>query len=184
MSAGAANLFGLIFLIPIILFMGIPYYLIWPEQFTLVQFKSYFAARDSLTVFDIVIGFMVLFFGIVTHELRHGLGWSFYAKKGWKSIRFGIEWKYLTPYCHCAEILPISAYRFGSVLPAIVLGILPSIIAIVSGNLMLMVFGFIFTFAAGGDFLILWMLRKEKPTVFIQDHPDKIGCLVIQNPSI
>ena len=42
----------------------------------------------------------------------------------------------------------------------------------------LFVFGFFFTFAAGGDFLILWLLRKEKDTYMVQDHPKKIGCII------
>jgi len=91
-----------------------------------------------------------------------------------------VVWKYLTPYCHCTEPLLIKPYRIGSVLPAFVLGLFPSIVAVASGNIWLMVFGFFFTFAAGGDFLILWLLRHEKSTVFVQDHPDKIGCVILQ----
>ncbi len=74
----------------------------------------------------------------------------------------------------------MSNYRFGSVLPAIVLGFIPSIIAIVLGNLGLMIFGFLFTFAASGDFLILWLLRKEKSNVLVVDHPEKVGCIILK----
>ncbi len=181
MGAGAANLFGLLFLIPIILFLGIPYYYFWPEQFTIEQLKGYLEARERLTMSVIFIGGFILFVGIVAHEFLHGLGWSFYAKNGWKSISFGMVWKYLTPYCHCSEILTLSAYRFGSLLPAIVLGIFPSLIAIITGQIGLMIFGFFFTFAAAGDFLILWLIRKEKSTDMVQDHQDKIGCVIIRN---
>ena len=124
----------------------------------------------------------MLFVGIIAHEMLHGLGWSFYAKKGWKSISFGVVWKYLTPYCHCSEPLPIQRYCFGSMLPALVLGILPAIVAMLAGNILLMGFGFFFTFSAAGDFLILWMLRKEKANALVQDHPNKIGCKIIEAP--
>ena len=180
MSAGAANLYSLIFLIPLIIILAIPYYYLWPEQFTIEKLKEYLDARDMLTFIDIAIGAILLLVGIITHELLHGLGWSFYAKKGWKSISFGVTWKYLTPYCHCNEPLRIRAYRFGSVLPAIVLGFIPSIIAMITGNIGLMVFGFFFSFAAGGDFLILWLIRNEKPSDLAQDHPDNIGCYIIR----
>ena len=179
-SAGKANIYALVFLIPIIIILAIPYYYIWPEQFTIEQIKGYLDARDAWTYIDIAIGLVILLISIITHELLHGLGWSIYAKNGRKSIKFGVNWKFLTPYCHCNEPLLLNKYRFGSVLPAIILGIIPSIIAIITGHLGLMAFGFFFTFAAGGDFLILWLLRNENSTDFVQDHPDKIGCFIIR----
>ena len=180
MGAGEANIYALVFLIPIIIVLAIPYYYIWSEQFTMEKIEEYLEARDAWTYIDIAIGMVILLISIITHELLHGLGWSIYAKKGWKSIKFGMNWKFLTPYCHCKEPRLLNKYRFGSVLPAIILGIIPSIIAIITGHLGLMAFGFFFTFAAGGDFLILWLLRNEYSTDFVQDHPDKIGCFIIR----
>ena len=180
MTAGQANLYSLVFLVPLIMIIAAPYYYVWPEQFSKQSIQAYLDAREMMSFIDIFIGLMIIIIGIVIHELLHGLGWSFYAKKGWKSISFGIVWKYLTPYCHCEESLNLRAYRIGSVLPAIVLGFIPSILAIILGNLWLLIFGFFFTFAAGGDFLILWLLRKENPTHIVQDHPDKIGCIILE----
>ncbi|MCK5103006.1 MAG: DUF3267 domain-containing protein [Cyclobacteriaceae bacterium] len=180
MGAGEANIYALVFLIPIIIVLAIPYYYIWSEQFTMEKIEEYLEARDAWTYIDIAIGMVILLISIITHELLHGLGWSIYAKNGRKSIKFGVNWKFLTPYCHCKEPLLLNKYRFGSVLPAIILGIIPSIIAIITGHLGLMAFGFFFTFAAGGDFLILWLLRNENSTDFVQDHADKIGCFIIR----
>ena len=182
LTAAEANIYALVFLVPLILILFVPYYFLWSGQFTLAQLKSYLEARESWTFLDIGVGAIVLLAGIVAHELLHGLGWSFYTKNGWKSIRFGVIWNYLTPYCHCSEPLIMKSYRIGSLLPALILGMIPSIVAMATGNLVLFVFGFFFTFAAGGDFLILWMLRKEKSNVLVQDHADKIGCIIIQNP--
>jgi len=180
MTAGEANLYSLIFLIPLILLIAVPYYYIWPEQFSRASIRSYLDAREMMSFIDLLIVGLVIFAGIVLHELLHGLTWSFYAKKRWKSIKFGVMWKFLTPYCHCKEPLQLYPYRLGSIMPAIVLGLIPSLIALIFGHVGLMVFGFFFTFAAGGDFLILWLLRHEKSTVFVQDHPDKIGCIVLE----
>ena len=180
MTAGKANLFALVFLIPLVLIVAFPYYYFWPEQFSKQSIGAYVKAREALTFADISIGAIVIVTGVVAHELLHGLGWSFYAKKGWKSIRFGIVWKYLTPFCHCKEPLKLGAYRIGSILPSIVLGFIPSILALITGNLWILIFGFFFTFAAGGDFLILWLLRMERSSAWIQDHPEKIGCMIIQ----
>lgn len=180
MTAGKANLYSLIFLVPLILIIAVPYYYLWPEQFSKTSIRAYLDAREMMSFFELVGIGLVILAGIIIHELLHGIGWSRYTKKGWRSIKFGIEWKYLTPYCHCTEPLRLKPYRIGSILPAIILGIFPSIVALVIGNLWLMVFGFFFTFSAGGDFLILWLLRNEKSNMLVHDHPDKIGCILLK----
>jgi hypothetical protein len=37
----------------------------------------------------------------------------------------------------------------------------------------------IFTLAAGGDALILWLLRGVPAGRLVRDHPSKPGCLVL-----
>lgn len=178
LSATRANLLGLIFLLPIFLFLALPYYFIWPEQFTKASIIGYIEAKEAWAFFDFAVIILVILLGIIAHELLHGLGWSFYTKHGWKSIRFGVMWEMITPYCHCAEPLKMKPYRIGTVLPAVVLGFIPSAIALATGMLPIMLFGFFFTFAAAGDFIMLWLLRKEPNDAIIHDHPDKIGCVI------
>ncbi len=177
-SATKAHLVGLIFLVPLFFLLAIPYYLIWPEQFTRNQIIGYIQAKEAWTFYDYGIIILILLLGIIAHELLHGLAWSYFTRRGWKSIKFGVMWEMITPYCHCEEPLKMKPYRFGTWLPAIVLGIIPSGIALVTGYLPLMLFGFFFTFAAGGDFIMLWLLRKEPGDSIIADHPDKIGCII------
>jgi len=181
MSAGQANLYALIFLLPLLLFLALPYYFIWPEQFSKSSIRYYLDAKEMMAFADMGLILLVIVAGVIAHELLHGLGWSFYTKNGWKSIKFGIMWSFLTPYCHCKEPLQIRHYRIGTILPAILLGIIPSVIAITGGHIVLMAFGFFFTFSAGGDFLILWLIRKESGATLVQDHPDKIGCVIYEN---
>ena len=45
----------------------------------------------------------------------------------------------------------------------------------------IMIFGLLFTLASGGDLLILWLIRKVKPGEFVQDHPTRAGCYVIED---
>jgi catechol 2,3-dioxygenase-like lactoylglutathione lyase family enzyme len=35
-----------------------------------------------------------------------------------------------------------------------------------------------FTMAAGGDFLIINLIRKEKSSALVQDHPTEAGCYI------
>ena len=66
----------------------------------------------------------------------------------------------------------------------IILGILPSIIAIITGSLGLFIFGLFFTLAASGDFMIVNLLRKEPKNNLVQDHPSKIGCYMFRPENI
>jgi len=54
----------------------------------------------------------------------------------------------------------------------------PLIISLITGNILVFLFGIFFMLAAGGDFLIVSMLRKVDAGLLVQDHPSKIGCLL------
>lgn len=174
-----ANTFALLFIIPIFILFGLPYILIWNDQFTIQYIKENLPKATNEWIY--IQGFLfiaVMFLGIVLHELIHGITWAYFANKGFKSIKFGVLWKMVTPYCHCIEPLTVKHYILGAVMPAIILGIIPSIIAIAIGSLGLILFGTFFTLAAGGDFLMINILRKEKFDSLVQDHPSEIGCYI------
>lgn len=63
-------------------------------------------------------------------------------------------------------------------MPGLVMGVLPTIAGLLIGNIYLFASGLLFTFAAGGYALILWMLRKARKEDLVQDHPGLIGCIV------
>lgn len=171
-----ANIFAFLILIPIILIFGLPYYLIWSSN---MSFKNMI---DSAVPQDIAFGgiiiFSILILGIIVHELIHGIAWAKFADNGFKSIKFGVLWKMLTPYCHCKVPLTVKQYIIGAIAPAIILGFLPAIIAIFTGNLGVLIFGIFFTMAAGGDFLVIYMIRKENKDDLVQDHPSEAGCYI------
>ena len=171
-----ANVFGILILIPIGLLFGLPFYFIWKPQLDIKQYL------DSAGPLGAGLGFLLIFeiliLGIVLHELIHGIIWAKFAKEGFKSIKFGVLWEMLTPYCHCKEALNVRQYIIGAIAPAIILGIIPSIIAIMTGNLGLLIFGMLFTMAAGGDFLIINLIRKESSSDLVQDHPSEAGCFI------
>jgi hypothetical protein len=170
-----ANIFGFLIIIPILLIFGLPYFLIWKSHLTLDSLRNFISHIDISFPLTIV-GILIL--GIVVHELIHGIFWAMYAKNGVKSIKFGVLLKMLTPYCHCKEPLKIKHYIIGAIMPAIILGIIPAIIAICIGNIGLLIFGIFFTMAAGGDFLIIKLLLKENKEDWVQDHPSEAGCYI------
>ena len=68
--------------------------------------------------------------------------------------------EYLTPYCHCKS-RSSEALLFGALLPAVVLGLVPIIASFATGSLFWLVYGIIFFSAAAGDFMVVWVLRRD-----------------------
>lgn len=163
-------------LIAYLILFGLPFTFLWiGELNVIVFFKSrspFFPVTGSLIFMTVMV------VGIVFHELIHGITWAIFAKKGFKSITFGVLWKQFTPYCHCKEPLALWQYIIGAIMPAIILGIIPSIIALSNGNLFLLIFGFFFTISAVGDFMIINLIKNEKPHSLVEDHPSEPGCYI------
>ena len=122
----------------------------------------------------------ILVLGSIIHELIHGFTWAYFGHKPLSAIKFGFQWKTLTPYVHCRGPMEVQAYRLGGVMPLLVMGILPSLIGIGMGNGWIMFFGFLFTIGAGGDMLVLWLIRGAKAGQLVEDHPSQVGCYLIE----
>ena len=125
--------------------------------------------------------FMVaLILGIFLHEMIHALGWAYFGRLPLRRIRFGFHARTMTPYAHAIDPMPARAYRLGAVLPALVLGALPYVIGTSLGSLAIAFFGTVYIVAAGGDLLVLWLIRKVDARALVQDHPSRVGCIVVE----
>lgn len=172
LSFTAANLYALLVMVPIVLIYILPY--AWIYGWAALG-RGLVAFIDNILVFAIA-----LVVGTVAHELIHAVSWSWLDGISWDKIHFGFKWKMLTPYVHCPEPVEVGNYRWGVVMPGLVLGVLPYIISLILQSGWLLGFGLFFTLAAGGDLLILWLLRGVKAGTKVQDHPDLVGCKVIE----
>ena len=76
--------------------------------------------------------------------------------------------------------MDIFPYRIGSLAPGLILGVIPWLISLFNGDVLLFFFGLAYTSAAGGDFLILWLLRKVKRNSLVEDHPTNAGCYIFE----
>jgi hypothetical protein len=173
LSGRKANLFGLLFLLPVIALYGLPFFLIWRPS------TSYLLSEESKTLIRYAIDhkwwcLLIILFSIVLHEAIHGVCMAFYAPNGWKSVSFGFNLKALAPYAYCKEPLTPKAYRICLVMPAVILGDIPALVGWCTGNILWLLYGILFLWAAAGDIIILWMSRNIKDGQ-LQDHPDKIG---------
>ncbi len=160
----------------IVLFISLPLAIL---QF--VIFVAVCGPENLQITWNVVVFISVLLLGIVVHELLHAIGWVFFGHKSFSSVKFGLQWKTFTPYAHLKEPVEVNAYRISGLLPGLILGILVYLLSLVlrDGNLFLL--GMVHTAAAGGDFLILWLIRNVKAGMQVEDHPTNAGCYVIEN---
>jgi hypothetical protein len=128
-------------------------------------------------VLAIILSFIVFIF---VHEFTHALGFMLLGKVSLKNLEFGFKRDALSPYMHCKVGVPINVYRAAILLPVIV-GAIPLIWGIITGNILVYLFG-ILTFISGyGDIYVLWLLRNAPSSLIVKDHPEKLGCVVVQN---
>lgn len=174
-----ANVYGFLLLIPITLIYLTPFYFRWEEKLTLDAFNNLFVDFGVATgIFTGLLFLLVVMVGVVCHELIHGITWAKFAKKGFKSIKFGILKEMLTPYCHCREPLKLRQYLLGAMMPGLVMGVLPWLISLLVGSVPLLVFAIFFTMTAMGDLMIVQLIFKEDPNSYVLDHPSEAGCYV------
>ncbi|MBC7776613.1 MAG: DUF3267 domain-containing protein [Phycisphaerae bacterium] len=136
------------------------------------------AIRVGNDFFNLWVFLPVAVIGIIVHELIHGFSWMAAARLPFSTMKFGFQMKTFTPYAHCTVPITKRSYVFGTLMPAITLGFAPFLWAIFTGNGWWLFFAVFFTFAAGGDFLIVWLLRKVPGHLLVADHPVKAGCYV------
>jgi hypothetical protein len=137
---------------------------------------SLLAALDAFLA-SLWIWAPALVLGIVVHELIHGFAWAWAARKPLSAIRFGVNWKALAPHAQCTVPLPASAYRLGAAAPGLLLGIVPALAGTLTGVGGVAAFGWLMVLGAGGDIVVLWLIRSVPPASLVQDHPSRAGCI-------
>jgi hypothetical protein len=165
---GKANLMALVFGIPLIGILILPYYFAYGIEST-NQIRLFFALRTFIPA--IVIG-------IIIHEAIHGFTWSIAAKIPISDIKFGFQIKTVTPFAHCKVPINIVAYRIGAIMPFLILGLLPYVYALATKNPIALGFSLFFSFVAIGDLMILWITRDIPSDKKVQDHPTEGGVTI------
>jgi len=168
-----ANLYSLPLVIGLIIFLTGPFLIIWGKQQLFFSFP--------IIYLNLKIIIPVLIIGAVLHEVLHALSFLIIGRVSAESVKLGFQWRSLTPYAHCKIPVKASLYRISLLMPALVMGIIPWIIALATGNGWLLVYAVIFTIVSGGDILTIWIIRKAKPNQLVQDHPSNCGCWIFED---
>ena len=77
------------------------------------------------------------------------------------------------------EPMPIPYYMIAAMMPCIVLGVIPTFIALLIGSLHLLALGIFFIASGSGDIWMTWLLTKENPKSMVLDHPSEAGFYII-----
>jgi hypothetical protein len=159
----------------VVFFIALPVVVL---QFAL--FGIFHPGADLSLTWNFVVFLVVIIVGVIVHELIHGVAWMLAGRKPWSSIKFGFQIATLTPYAHLKEPVEVNAYRIGAFMPGLIVGILPFLLSLATGNTNLFWFSLVHTTAAGGDWLILWLIRNVKAGALVEDHPSNAGCYVLE----
>jgi len=167
-----ANLYAIPFALIILFIFLVPYILFWGfNDFRRVFFSPYF---------KIPVFLLIMILGVFAHEFIHAVGFKIFGKIDSANIKIGIQLKSLTPFATCLKPMNARDYRLSCISPAVILGIIPGIAAIIFRLNWLLIYATIFTIASVGDFIIFWLIRKVKNEQMVQDHEFRAGCCVFE----
>lgn len=158
------NLISVLF-VPVIFITAVLPYAAWTSE----NIKESFSITVFITIMVAVIP------GIVIHELIHGVCFAIFTKSGFKSLKFGVMWKYVAFYCHCNEPIKAKDYIVTLLMPSIILGLIPLLIAYSIQSFALLFFACMMICGGIGDYFCVWLLRNINKDSMILDHPDKAG---------
>ena len=162
----------------VVIFITIPVVLLQFAIFILLH-----GMENLEPTWNSIVLIVVILVGVVIHELIHGISWMIFGHKPFSAIEFGFQWKTFTPYAHLKKPVDVNAYRLGGFMPGFILGILPYLLSLALGDRNLFWFSLAHTSAAGGDLLILWLIRKVQAGTQVEDHPTNAGCYVLEPSS-
>jgi hypothetical protein len=168
-SLARANVLGIPLFLVLAAAVVVPYGVVWGWVKLFLAFNEFMNVQRFLPA---------IVAGTILHEGLHGAGWAFFGRLPFRTIRYGFNWRTVTPFAHCPVALPASAYRAGTALPGIALGLFPALAAVVTGNGFMIIFAAFFLGAASGDLLCLWIMRPIPASTPVRDHPTRAGCLV------
>ena len=157
--------------------VSIPVFLIGVMLFFFVSDSPDFdmGLRNSLIFLVSIVGLTVV------HELIHGATWSIFSENHWKDIDFGFIVRTMDPYCTCCQPLEKDQYILGALMPLVLLGIIPTVIAYITSSFVLLLIGLTMILSAGGDIMLVLKLlsfQTDAKESMIYDHPTEAGCIV------
>jgi hypothetical protein len=139
-------------------------------------------APESATSFLVAVGILLGAYvvSVVIHEVLHVLAMLVFGRVSAGSIEWGHRISEGIVYVHTTEPMSVRAYRGVLALPGIVTGIIPVLIAWLTGSWLLVLYGWLMTTSAVGDLAIHRLIRDLDPSALVRDHPEQVGVLLME----
>jgi hypothetical protein len=131
---------------------------------------------------DLRVMLPLILVGVLAHEALHAVGFLLLGRAPRAAVRIGFQRRTLTPFASCGAAVTAGAYRAASLLPALVLGVLPTVLAWLLGSGGLVLWGWVMLALAGGDLAAVWAMRAVPRGVLVLDHPSRVGCRLAEAP--
>lgn len=139
------------------------------------------AGRELIALLGMLV---VLLAGLLLHEAVHLLGYQLFGHLPRGVARFHFGRAALTPQVQCELPIRAAAYRRVLLLPALLLGVLPAIVAFAVGSWFMLIWATWMLAASGGDFTALWAMRGVNGDAPVRAHPRRAGCQIFAPDNI
>jgi len=114
------------------------------------------------------VGAIVMFVaGAAIHELLHAAAWTTVAHVPWTMVSFRRSRRKLGIIAQLDVPVPAGRYRIGAAVPALMLGIVPILVGILTGSGLVALWGDVFLFESFSDVAILAAIRRLPPYALV-----------------
>ena len=117
--------------------------------------------------------------GLLVHEALHGVGLVVFGRVPPAALRFGFQWLPPAAFCTTDAAIEAHAYRKAALTPAVLLGLLPLLVALMANRGGLALWSVIMLVTCGSDFAAIWAMRSVPRGARVVDSPVEAGCVIV-----
>lgn len=121
----------------------------------------------------------LLLAGLLLHEAVHVAGYYLFGRAPRGSVRLGPGGAGFALRARCERPVSARAFRGVLVLPALLLGLLPGVVAVVAGSWLLVIWAVWMLVVAASDLVALWAMRDLTAATPVRAHTLRPGCEVL-----
>jgi len=176
-SGVAMNVVGLLIFAVVGVPLGFVFHGIWGYLFHVPAMLPAAIPFLPLQILLWVLFWVLAFVGaLLAFEMIRGIAWSKHTEV---KVDFLLTRSVLR-ICHCDMVIRKRHYLAGLITPAIVLGIVPTLVGVFAGNFFVLLLGVTMIMMGADGFLLIWRLRKHDKDGFVKDIGDRFGVVVYE----